>query len=119
MTFKQAMLAPFKKWLTFSGRSSRKEYWAFYFLTVGLVLFTLGFAGFVVFIPATTVTTRRLHDTGRSGWMQLLVFVPIAGFYLLYLTCKAGDKGDNSYGSDPWAVAKPVGQLAASSATPA
>ena len=112
MTFKEAMVAPLKKYLTFSGRASRKEYWSFYLLTLVLLILTLGLASFVLFIPAITVMTRRLHDTGHSGWMQLIMLIPFGSLYLLYLTCKSGDKGENSYGSDPWAVTEPVGRIA-------
>jgi uncharacterized membrane protein YhaH (DUF805 family) len=104
MNFVQAMTAPLKRYFSVSGRSSRKEYWSFYLLSFALVVATLVFAGFVLLIPSITVTTRRLHDTGRSGWLQLIVFIPFAAFYLLYLYAKAGDSGENAYGADPWAT---------------
>lgn len=37
----------------------------------------------VFFIPTIAVATRRLHDTGRSGWWQLLWFIPIIGWIVL------------------------------------
>ena len=38
---------------------------------------------------------KRCHDTGLSGWFQL-----IPGFYF-YLLIKAGQPGKNQYGEDP------------------
>lgn len=96
----------FRKYVTFSGRASRSEYWWFllFIFVVGLVLgFVDGFSnGFtnakngtakdldflrfsnlfqlVVLLPAIAVSWRRLHDTGRSGWWTL--FGPIAGAVL-------------------------------------
>jgi uncharacterized membrane protein YhaH (DUF805 family) len=104
MTFVQAMTAPLKRYFSFSGRSSRKEYWSFHLLAIALLIVTAGLASLVLVIPMFTVTTRRLHDTGRSGWLQLIVFIPFASFYLLYLYATAGDRNDNAYGADPWAT---------------
>ena len=36
--------------------------------------------------------------------MQLIAIIPFASIYLLYLICKAGNKGENRYGADPWAA---------------
>ena len=36
------------------------------------------------FIPNLTVTVRRLHDTGRSGWWMLLNIVPFGAFVVLW-----------------------------------
>ena len=40
-----------------------------------------------IFIPALAVTVRRLHDVGKSGWMLLIIFIPLIGLsiWLLYL----------------------------------
>lgn len=44
---------------------------------------------------------RRLHDSDRSGWQSLLLFIPILNWYLLFLLLFAADKETNEYGSDP------------------
>lgn len=45
---------------------------------------------------------RRLHDLNRNGFWSLLVFVPVASFFLfLYLCSFRGTRGRNSYGEDP------------------
>lgn len=82
----------------FGGRARRKEYWFFnlgYFaLSIiavildviigteeyGLLQTLLSLA---LFIPTIAVGSRRLHDIGRSGWWQLLWFIPIIGWILL------------------------------------
>lgn len=50
-------------------------------LGAGTVVLALIF--FVVFlaliIPSLSLSVRRLHDAGYSGWMVLLMFVPYAG----------------------------------------
>ena len=59
-----------------------------------LVLFAVA-----IFIPALAISVRRLHDVGKSGWLNLIVFVPVAGMlYLIYLFTKKGDAVDNQYG---------------------
>jgi len=60
-------------------------------------LFTLA-----TFIPSLAVAVRRLHDTNRSGWWYLLIFVPLIGaIVLLVWFCTAGTSGPNDYGDDP------------------
>ena len=75
-----------KKYLSFSGRASRSEFWFFYlFVLIGYIIcFTLIMAvSFKLFwlmgafmlgiiIPGLAVTARRLHDINKSGWFQLL-----------------------------------------------
>jgi uncharacterized membrane protein YhaH (DUF805 family) len=54
------------------------------------------------FIPSLAVGVRRLHDTNRSGWWYLLIFVPLIGaIVLLVWFCTAGTSGPNNYGDDP------------------
>jgi uncharacterized membrane protein YhaH (DUF805 family) len=62
-------------------------------------------------IPSLSVTVRRLHDIGLSGWWLLLVFIPVLGIvYLLVVTLIRGDKMKNAYGNVPtlnWVPAPP------------
>ena len=114
------MTMPFRRYAEFSGRSRRKEYWMFTLLLiivnvlVGIVELSLGLAGtmgygplslvvlLAVFIPSIAVSVRRLHDTGRSGWWLLLVFLPIiGGLVLLVFFVLEGTRGPNEYGPDP------------------
>ena len=100
-----AISACFSKYATFSGRATRSEFWyfqLFYFLVIIAVslvdptsnglLGNLVFLGFV--IPLTAAGCRRMHDVGKSGWLQI---VPI---YNLILLCRQTE-GDNQYGARP------------------
>lgn len=82
-----------------------------------LVLFgailTGGDEGGIVFgyvlgiIPCMTIlfanATKRLHDLGHSGWLQLLVYIPLINFGLvIYLAFFEGQRFDNKYGPSPY-----------------
>ncbi len=87
-------LLALQKYAQFSGRSRRKEYWMFFLFNflISIVagaldeIFHLSFwasngalnslASLALFIPNLSVTVRRLHDTGKSGWFMLLWLVP-------------------------------------------
>jgi uncharacterized membrane protein YhaH (DUF805 family) len=49
-------------------------------------------------LPSIAVTARRLHDTDRSGWLQLLGLIPLIGWILLIIWCAEAGK-PNRYGS--------------------
>ena len=104
-----------KKYAVCKGRARRKEYWMFILVNTIISIF-IGIIGAVagireilsglytlaVIIPGTAVAIRRLHDTGRSGWWQFLIFVPIIGWILLLIWLfKDSDEGDNKYGPNP------------------
>lgn len=43
--------------------------------------------------------SRRLHDTGRTGWLQMLVLIPVVGWVaLVVMFVRRGTPGENSYG---------------------
>jgi uncharacterized membrane protein YhaH (DUF805 family) len=50
-----------------------------------------------------TVVAKRLHDRGKSGWWQMLVFVPVVGalWLAVELFILPGSSGDNKYGPHP------------------
>ena len=55
-----------------------------------------------VLIPTIAVTVRRLHDTDRSGWWFLIIFLPLIGaIAFLVFMCLDGTQGDNQYGPNP------------------
>ncbi len=101
MGFGEAIKVCFNKYADFSGRASRAEYWWFYLFTFLVTIVTCGVAGLVFIIPQYAVGARRLHDTGRSGWLQLLGFIPIVGLILIYWWVLEGDQGTNQYGGKP------------------
>ena len=51
-------------------------------------------------IPSIAVATRRLHDTDRSGWWQLISLVPLVGIIIL-IVFLAQDSRPNRYGAAP------------------
>ncbi len=65
-------------------------------------LFTLG-----TLVQSITLTARRLHDRGHSGWWQLMLIVPFLNFIVFYwLVRSAKDtpkylKYKNPYGKLP------------------
>jgi len=55
--------------------------------------------GLATFIPNIALTTRRLHDIGKSGWLQLIALIPVIGWILaLVWFCTPSDEGENDYG---------------------
>jgi uncharacterized membrane protein YhaH (DUF805 family) len=120
MTFKQSIASGYSKYVTFSGRASRSEYWFFVLFSVLVavacatvdIALGLNFALFygpfyalfalVNLLPSISVLVRRLHDTGRSGWWYWIALVPIVGFIVLIVwLCTRGTQGENRFGSDP------------------
>lgn len=66
--------------------------------------FTPGFSFFYIFyllamlVPGWAFITRRLHDIGKSGWMQLIVLIPLIGpFWLLVLLLKPSVEGETKF----------------------
>lgn len=83
MGFMEAVKVCFSKYVTFSGRARRSEYWWFYLFNtiVGIVLAFISeglgnLYNVAVFLPWIAVTARRLHDVDRSGWWMLIPLVP-------------------------------------------
>lgn len=89
----------FRKYVTFSGRSARKEYIIFtianYVLSLILGLIPLlGVVFFlVVIIPGISVGVRRLHDLNQSGWWIVSPYVLIILGFIAYAS---SDRGDTS-----------------------
>jgi uncharacterized membrane protein YhaH (DUF805 family) len=120
-------LAVLKKYSEFSGRARRTEFWMFmlFNLIIGVALNVvemivgtgglLGILyGLAMLVPALAVGTRRLHDTARSGWWQLLAIVPILGLIVLIVFwAQEGQKGANAHGPDPKAAPAPAAAPAA------
>jgi len=47
---------------------------------------------------------RRWHDLGKSGWLSLLMLIPLLNLLvLIFLWVKKGTDGPNAYGDDPLA----------------
>lgn len=116
----------------FNGRVGRQEFWMFilfsFLLNIALEIVGIDVLGMVVslalFVPNIALASRRLHDTGRSGWWQLLWLIPIVGWIILivWLATKT-EQIDNMYGAPAVPKSGPEGTapVAASAAvaTPA
>ena len=99
-----------QKFADFNGRASRKEFWTFYLLCIGIgaVLrlidrsYTLAaIANLAFLVPTLACGTRRLHDTNRSGWWQLLLLTVVGTFPLIFFYASKGDVEINRYGQPP------------------
>jgi uncharacterized membrane protein YhaH (DUF805 family) len=110
-----------RQYADFNGRARRKEYWMFvlfnmifalvaigldYAIFISYLDMTFGFIYFVyllaIIVPALAVTIRRLHDTGKSGWMIFVALIPlIGGIWLLILYIQDSTPGTNQYGPNP------------------
>lgn len=45
---------------------------------------------------------QRLHDLDRSGWLSLLIMIPLVNLLIwLYIICWPGTKGSNRFGKRP------------------
>ena len=107
-----------QKYFCFEGRAGRKEFWM-WVLAAFIVSFVLGVIpkvgnilsglfSLAILLPSLGVTARRLHDLGKSGWMQLLGLIPVVGGLIVLILCiPEGDKESNAYGA-PAADAAPA-----------
>jgi uncharacterized membrane protein YhaH (DUF805 family) len=101
-----------RKYADFSGRARRKEYWMFIliYLILNVILAVLGLEvisalfDLALLVPSISLAARRLHDTSRSGWWQLIVFIPIIGFIVLIVFLVQDSHDDNDYGINPKAI---------------
>lgn len=101
-----------KNYAVFDGRATRMEFWMFMLFNilialalgfvVAFVLFGLGYGdadvdfaadvvstiyNLFILLPLISVSVRRLHDMGRSGWWYLIGLVPFIGWIILLVMC--------------------------------
>lgn len=110
-----------------SGRIGRLRYLAYSFSTMFLFMIVMGIlaavlmplfakkgsggvamgiAMVVIYIPIIALSfimiKRRLNDLDKSGWLGLLMLVPLLNmFFGFYLMLASGSSGSNSYGPKP------------------
>lgn len=120
----QWFLIALRKYAVFEGRARRKEFW-FFELFVVLISIVLAFvdraigtpldpetgvgtlsalAALALIIPSFAVGARRLHDTNRSGWWQLLYLTVIGTIVLLVFFLLDSHPGTNRFGPNPKGV---------------
>lgn len=130
MDYQTSVINTFKDMIEFKGRASKEQFWHWIIVTmvvgvlcavVDAVLFPqMIFAdrahfvlldqpkflisdafNTIVALPTLSLTTRRLHDVGRSGHWQWL-YLTIIGVFVVYYWCfRAGETAPNRYGSLP------------------
>lgn len=107
------------KFADFSGRARRREYWTFALVNclIAMLLLILGLAFgedspasnimvtifyLIMLVPSLSVSVRRLHDIGKSGWYMFLSLIPlIGGLILLVWALMDSEPGENQYGKNP------------------
>lgn len=99
MTFAESISTCLKKYVDFSGVASRSEFWWWLLFTAagGLLLEMVSSTLALVFnlallLPSIAVMARRLHDTDRSGWWQLLMLIPLIGVIVVLVFCAQQEK---------------------------
>ena len=109
MDFKEAVTTCLRKYVDFTGRAGRPEYWWFALFSIAVsivVTWLLGswmgqLVNLGLLLPSLAAGTRRLHDTGKSGWFQLIWLVPLIGWILLVWWLAQPSVGANEYGEGP------------------
>ncbi|MFD0481308.1 DUF805 domain-containing protein [Kineococcus sp. GCM10028916] len=130
MNLIDAVKSGFSKYVGFSGRARRSEFWfwtLFNFL-VGLVASGLdnaagmanstgnGPIGTIVtlalLLPSLSVFWRRMHDTGRSGLWFFLGLIPLVGLIVLIVfACQDSQPGQNQHGPNPKGIGGGYGEF--------
>lgn len=110
--FPQAVQRGFARYAQFTGRANRPEFWwwTLFAVLVNIIVTivdasanTDGILSLVVLLlllcPNISVTVRRLHDQGMSGWWFLLGIIPLIGWILIIIICaQPSDEDENQYG---------------------
>lgn len=118
-----------KKYVVFSGRARRKEFWLFtlfnfiaLYIFAGLLMtlssiinpngqneilfltvLALLFIGYIsTIISEIAIAVRRLHDINRSGWWLFLDLILYVGMIILIVWwTQDSQEGENRYGLNP------------------
>ena len=117
MTFTKSIEVCFNKFAIFSGRASRSEFWWFFLFGIlggivaaiidvmifGYSIEVTGPIGWIftiiILLPSLAVGARRLHDTDKTGWWQLLWITIIGGIIVIIWQATMGEKKKNRYGA--------------------
>lgn len=109
-----------KQYANFTGRATRKQYWMFilfyviFYIAAVVVDAILGIMAVTtiyilgLLVPSIAIAARRLHDTGRTGWWQLLLLIPLIGAIVLLVFLVQDSGPDNQHGPNPKAAPEPA-----------
>lgn len=127
MTFAESVQSVFSQSTKVAGRSPRSEYWYWILFVIIVQLVTIlpivmvamliqaqdvwallpfliaaGAIALFLWLGTITVTIRRLHDQGLSGWFFLLFLIPsLGGLIELIFMLQPSNPGSNAYGPQP------------------
>lgn len=115
MSLKDLLLSP-------KGRVNRSTYWLKYMVpylvlsiiavvadismglfdeATGIGVISLAFM-LVALYPSIAISIKRCHDRGRTGWFNLVAFIPIVNiWYIIEMLFLKGTEGGNKYGEVP------------------
>ena len=119
MNITESLKYTLSKYIIFDGRASRREWvtWWLSCLVINAVLgllvslttnangnspisILLSLFSLAILLPSLAVTVRRLHDTGKSGWLILLNLIPVVGWIILLVLCLGAPQPiANQYGA--------------------
>lgn len=106
-----------RRYFTFSGRSTRSQFWFYHLTLLGLtiVAYILDIvlnggnepqpliSALVVighYIPTLALIVRRLHDAEMSGWLVLVCLIPLVGLIaFVVFGCMGSTRGANRFGA--------------------
>ena len=129
MGFTQSVKTCLSKYVVFSGRARRSEYWWFvlfvFLVNVGLVVIGAVLFGtdpetgqgsnlltsvfqLAIMLPMLAAGWRRLHDTGRPGWYLLLPLAFSLATMIMLLTGVAVFSAVESGSGNPEALRGPA-----------
>ena len=115
------------KFLALNGRIGRLRYLAYGMIATVLTMLVIGILSaimvpmlatsgmsesmmvvlmIILYMPLIVFSIifmkRRLNDLDKSGWWQLLAYIPLLGIiFALYMVFWPGTKGSNNYGLQP------------------
>ena len=134
MGFTQSVKTCLSKYVVFSGRAQRSEYWWFVLfvvlVSVGLAVLSAVLFGtdpetgqgsnllnsvfqLAMLLPMLAAGWRRLHDTGRPGWYLLLPMAFSISMMFMLLTGVAVFSALETGVEDPEALREPAAFLGA------
>ncbi|MTI11364.1 DUF805 domain-containing protein [Curvivirga aplysinae] len=110
----QEFIYAWKTCLQFDGCVSRVLYWRFFLVNAAvsfvLILLDINVAGFawleagygaISLLPFLSMTGRRLHDTGRTGWWMMIILIPAGIILLVYFLCQRTAEKNQKSGQLP------------------
>ncbi|MDT0015983.1 DUF805 domain-containing protein [Listeria swaminathanii] len=125
MGFLEAYKSFWKNYVNFSGRAPGSAYWYVFVWNLmiivplhvmeavfsasemiggvggGVALFFVGLRWLywlATIVPLTSLIVRRLHDTGKSGFLAFLSLIPYVGTIIILIFMSFESDGPNRYG---------------------